>query len=184
MRPAIVAVLFLATSALQACGRGAPEAEAGAAASDSPASAELAPAREGSGASEPFSPVADVQELMARVLDPASDVFWDAVGWIDDANGTTYIHPESDEEWDAVVNAAFVLAESGNLLMMEGRRIDDGAWMGMSQSMVDVGRRAIAIAEARDEQGVFDVGAEVYAVCTNCHAAYAVETLPPNAAGN
>ena len=39
---------------------------------------------------------------------------------------------------------------------------------------------AIAAAESHDSQGVFDAGAEVYAVCSACHAAYALQTLRPN----
>ena len=131
------------------------------------------------GSSPPFTTVADTQQLMASILDPAAEVYWDAVGWIVDESGTTEIRPGSPEEWEAVQNAAFVIAESGNLLMMNGRAVDEGAWMGMSQSMIEVGRRAIVAAEARDEQGVFDMGAEVYFACTNCHAAYAVQTLNP-----
>ena len=131
------------------------------------------------GSSVPFTPVADTQQLMASILDPAAEVYWDAVGWIIDATGTTEIRPSTLEEWDAVRNAAFVIAESGNLLMMEGRALDEGAWIGMSQAMTEAGLRAIAAAEARDEQGVFDMGAEVYYTCTNCHAAYARETLNP-----
>jgi hypothetical protein len=131
------------------------------------------------GPSLPFTTVADTQQLMASILEPASEVYWDAVGWIIDASGTTEIRPGSLEEWEAVRNAAFIIAESGNLLMMDGRAVDEEAWMGMSQSMIDVGRRAIAAAEARDEQGVFDMGAEIYFACTNCHAVYAVQTLNP-----
>ncbi len=131
------------------------------------------------GSSIPFTPVADTQQLMATILEPASEVYWDAVGWIVDSTGTTEIRPRTPEEWEAVRNAAFVIAESGNLLMMEGRAPDAGAWMGMAQAMTEMATRAIAVAEARDVQGVFDVGAEVYFTCTNCHAVYAVETLNP-----
>ena len=131
------------------------------------------------GATLPFNTVASTQQLMASILDPAAEVYWDAVGWIVDASGTTEIRPSSDEEWDAVRNAAFVITESGNLLMMDGRAEDDGAWMGMARSMIDVGQLAIEAAEARNEQAVFDVGAEVYFACTNCHAAYAIQTLNP-----
>jgi len=129
--------------------------------------------------SSPFTTVADTRQLMASILDPAAEVYWDAVGWIIDASGTTEIRPGSPEEWAAVRNAAFMIAESGNLLMMDGRAVDQGAWMGMSQAMVEVGQQAIAAAEARDEQAVFDIGAEVYFACTNCHAAYASQTLNP-----
>ena len=130
-------------------------------------------------ASLPFTPVADTQQLMATILEPASEVYWDAVGWIVDASGTTEIRPETPEEWEAVRNAAFVIAESGNLLMMEGRVPDGGPWVGMAQAMTETAVRAIAVAEARDAQGVFDVGAEVYFTCTACHATYAIQTLNP-----
>ena len=130
---------------------------------------------------ERMTAVAGVQELMTTVVEPAAEVYWDAVGWIVDASGTTEIRPGSPEEWEAVRNAAFVIAESGNLLMMEGRAVDQDAWMALSQSLIEVGRRAIEAAEARDEQAVFDMGAEVYYVCTACHATYALETLRPNA---
>ncbi len=127
----------------------------------------------------PFTLVEDLPDLMSTVVDPAADVYWDAVGWIIDASGTTEIRPESPEEWEAVRNAAYQVAESGNLMMMEGRAVDEPEWIGFSQALIGVGRRAIEAAEARDEQGVFDVGAEIYAVCTGCHATYAVETLRP-----
>jgi len=134
----------------------------------------------GSGADEPpFTLVADLPDLMNTVVDPAADVYWDAVGWIIDTSGTTEIRPESPEEWEVVRNAAYQVAESGNLMMMRGRAVDEPEWMVFSQAMISVGRRAIEAAEARDEQGVFDVGAEIYAVCTGCHATYAVETLRP-----
>ena len=132
-------------------------------------------------AEEPYIPVADLQELMATVVDPAADFYWDAVGWIVDSTGTEEIRPRSAEEWELVRNAAFVVAESGNLMMMQGRAIDEDAYSTFAQAMVTVGQRAIEVAEARDEMGVFDVGAEMYAVCTACHATYALETIRPGA---
>lgn len=129
---------------------------------------------------EPYRVVADVPELMAHVMEPNAQVYWRAVGWILDAEGEHELRPESEEEWLAVENAAFVVAESGNLLMMQERALDDDGWMAMSRALVDVGQRAVEVAENRDEQGVFDVGAEMYFVCTQCHATYAIETLRPS----
>ena len=43
----------------------------------------------------------------------------------------------------------------------------------MSLAMIEVGRVAIAAAE-------FDAGAEVYAVCSACHATYALGTISPS----
>jgi len=129
----------------------------------------------------PFDPVADVKQLMVSVLEPAAEVYWDAVGSVTDAKGTVEFAPKTAEEWDAVRNSAFVMAESGNLLMMAPRAMDSGDWMTLSRAMVDAGERAIEAAESRDPAAVFDVGALVYESCTNCHAKYALGTLRPNA---
>jgi hypothetical protein len=126
-----------------------------------------------------FIPVGDVRELMAHIVDPAADVYWAAVGTIVDADGVHEMYPRTDEEWEAVSNAAFMIAESGNLMMMEGRVRDQGAWITMSQQLVEVSQRALEAADARNLDAVFDMGAEVYYVCTNCHAVYAIESLRP-----
>jgi hypothetical protein len=134
----------------------------------------------GSSDAPPFEPVGDMQQLMATVVEPAADFYWDAVGTIIDLEGTEEIFPRSDEEWEAVRNAAYAIAESGNLMMMEGRGADEDAWRAMSVAMIQVGRVAIAAAEAKNAAAVFDAGAEVYAVCSACHATYALETIRPS----
>lgn len=141
---------------------------------DAETTAETAPA------DTPFRPVANVQELMLAVVEPAAETYWDAVGWVVDAQGTQEIRPQGEEEWEAVRNAAFVVAESGNLLMMDGRRVDDQTWVALSQAMIATAERAIEAAVARDEAAVFTVGGDLYETCTACHSAYALETLRPN----
>ena len=126
-----------------------------------------------------FVLVSDVQQLMVNVVEPAAEVYWDAVGTIVDAEGVHEMYPTTEEEWMAVVSAAVTLTESGNLLMMEGRALDQGAWITMSQAMISMGERAIEAAAARNLEAMFDTGAEVYYTCTNCHATYAIETLRP-----
>jgi len=128
-----------------------------------------------------FVAVADSRQLMVSVIEPAAEVYWDAVGVIMDEEGTQEIEPRTPEEWEAVENAAWVLAESGNLLLLDDRAQGRGHWIAMSGSMIEVGRRAVDAAAAKDPQAVFDMGAEVYFVCTGCHAVYATETLRPNA---
>jgi len=127
-----------------------------------------------------YRPVGDVADLMAGVVEPAAEVIWDAVGVIVDAEGEHHLAPQTDEEWLTLRFAAYTVAESGNLLMMPERALDQGAWMTMSQQLVEVGQRAIEAADARNIDAIFDVGAEIYYVCTNCHGAYAMETLRPN----
>jgi hypothetical protein len=127
-----------------------------------------------------YRPVGDMAQLMAGVVEPAAEVIWDAVGVIVDAEGEHHLAPQTDEEWLAVRSAAYTIAESGNLLMMPGRALDQGAWVTMSQELIAMGERAIEAADARNLDAVFDVGAEIYYVCTNCHGTYAIETLRPN----
>jgi hypothetical protein len=127
-----------------------------------------------------FRPVGDVAELMAGVVEPAAEVYWDAVGVIVDAEGEHQLAPQTEEDWLAVRAAAYTVAEAGNLLMMPERALDQSAWIAMSQALVEVGQRAIEAADARSLDAVFDMGAEMYYVCTNCHSTYATETLRPN----
>ncbi len=128
----------------------------------------------------PFAAVADSRQLMLSVIEPAAEVYWDAVGVIMDEGGTHHIEPLTAGEWEAVENAAFVLAESGNLLLLEDRARGRDHWRAMSRAMIEIGRRAVEAARARDSDAVFEVGGEVYLVCTGCHAVYAAETLRPS----
>ncbi len=132
----------------------------------------------------PFAAVADSKQLMLSVIEPAAEVYWDAVGVIMDLESTVHIRPETPEEWESVQNAAFVLAESGNLMLLEERAQGQGHWVAMSRAMIDVGRRAVEAAQARDPDAVFEAGGDIYLVCTGCHAVYATETLRPNYAPN
>jgi len=128
----------------------------------------------------PFEEVADVNQLMLTVIDPAADVYWDSVATIMDKDGTREIAPSTAEEWEAVRNAAMVVTESGNLLLMPGRAQEDERWAELAQALITSGRQALIAAEARDPAAVFDAGGELYLVCTNCHAAFAPETLRPS----
>jgi hypothetical protein len=124
--------------------------------------------------------MANVKQLMSAVVEPAAEVYWDAVGSIIDVNGLDEFAPDTPEEWQAVRNAAIVLAESGDLLMMENRAIDQDRWSALSEAMNASGSLALRAAEAEDSDAVFDAGAEVYFACSACHAAYAPEIVRPS----
>ena len=89
-----------------------------------------------------YRPVGDLADLMAGVIDPAADVYWDAVGVIVDSAGEHQLAPQTDEDWLRVRAAAYTVAEAGNLLMMPDRALDQGAWITLAQSLVEVGQRA------------------------------------------
>ena len=56
--------------------------------------------------------------------------------------------------------------------MVDGRAIDQKDWMAMARSMVDSARLTLRAVDARNVQGVFDAGGEIYTSCDNCHAQY------------
>jgi len=126
---------------------------------------------------EPYDAVADVQQLMLTVVTPAAEVYWDSVGTIMTLDGTEEIAPKTFQEWEAVRNAAVTVAESGNLLLMPGRLQDDQQWRELSLALIAKGREALAAAQARDAEAVFEAGGELYTVCNDCHAAFAPEAL-------
>ena len=122
--------------------------------------------------STPFEPVLEMHDLMASVLDPATDVIWGAAGAVITEEGEQDLAPVDDEGWQAVVNAAALVTEAGNLLMLPGRAEDDADWMEYSAALIATGKKALAAAEARDDQALFDIGGELYLICVACHQAY------------
>ena len=119
-----------------------------------------------------FKPVASVKQLMAATILPSSEVLFDAVGTVISSSGVEEIAPKNDEEWATVRNNALTLAESGNLLMIGDRARDKGAWMKMSQALVDAGVVALKAAEDKNPEALFEAGGEVYEVCQQCHNQY------------
>jgi hypothetical protein len=120
----------------------------------------------------PFKPIVDTGTLMESFIEPSADVIWLSVGTIVTAAGEEHIRPKTEEEWTNVRNAAVAVSEAGNLLMMEPRALDADEWMRLSQAMVDTGAEAIKAADAKDPDAMFEAGAQIYAVCSNCHAKY------------
>jgi hypothetical protein len=128
----------------------------------------------------PYQEVADIRQLMLAVIEPAAEVYWDSVGTIMDMEGTEEIAPRTNEEWTAVRNAAMVVAESGNLLLMPKRALDDAQWTELSLELIASARLALIAAEARDPIAVFEAGGDLYLICSDCHATFAPDTLRPS----
>ena len=123
----------------------------------------------------PFKPMADNKLLMDAVIEPAADRVWESVGWVITAEGEREIQPQNDEEWHEIRNAAITVAESGNLLMMVPRAKDSDEWMRIAQGMIDAGMKLAEAADRKDKMALFDVGGDLYAVCSNCHMKYSPE---------
>ena len=118
-----------------------------------------------------YEPITDVRQTMAWILMPAAEVIWDSAGTIITAEGQTELAPTTPEGWDNVRNHAAIVAETGNLLMMPGRAA--GAdWNAYARGLHASGRQALAAAEARDADALFEAGGEIYQACVACHARY------------
>ncbi|MGH8186679.1 MAG: hypothetical protein ACREUC_08960, partial [Steroidobacteraceae bacterium] len=140
----------------------------GCSSSEPPAAPAAAPA------GPPFHVALNVKQLMNWIIDPNADVIWNSVGTIITEKGREELMPKNDEDWANVRNAAAVLVESGNLLMMEGRAYDRDQWITVARGMTDAANTAIEAAETKDVEALFDAGGAVYEACTACHAKYAL----------
>ena len=131
----------------------------------------------------PYKPVVDNLTLMQTVVDPQADILWASVGSIITEEGTEDFFPRNEAEWAEVRNAAVMIMESGNLLMMGERAIDEDTWMVMAGDLVDAVKLAYDAAEAQDPDAIFAIGADVYDACNKCHEKYWVgdsERYPGN----
>ena len=125
-------------------------------------------------AETPYQAVTDIRQTMLLILDPATDVIWDSAGTIITAEGEQELAPTTDEGWLVVEQAAAVVAETGNLLMMPGRAAGDD-WVGYSADLVEAGKLALQAARDQDSDALFDAGGRMYQVCLGCHNQYWVE---------
>ena len=123
-------------------------------------------------APSPYKPVADVKQLMQGVVDPSADGVWESVATIFTKEGVEERRPRTDKEWAVVRGYAMTLAESGNLLMMPGRAKDGGDWLKYAQELVDTASVALHAAEAKNVDGLLDVGGRIDEVCESCHKKY------------
>lgn len=115
----------------------------------------------------------DMLQFMELVLEPVADRLWDSAGWIDDIEeGYFELYPTTEEGWAEVRHSAAMIVEAGNALALPSRAYDDDAWRTYSRAMSNVGLQAMAAAEARNEEDLFQAGARLYSVCTACHQAY------------
>ena len=124
-----------------------------------------------------YKPVASLRDIMRGPINLATEEYWGSVSIIVDRDGVHENRPEDDLEWFEVWSAAMTIAESGNLLMMPPRLVDEGEWVRLATELVDVGVKAAQVAAAQDFEGVLSVGEEVYNVCVECHQTY-VPALP------
>jgi len=117
-------------------------------------------------------PIASVAQIMNGITGPNALTVYNAVGTIINADGITEIEPKNDEEWANVANAAAAVIESGNLLLIGDRALDNGDWVTMTKAMMETGQAALKAAQAKDKEGVLEAGGPLNVTCDTCHAKY------------
>ena len=117
-------------------------------------------------------PIASVAQIMNGITGPSALTVYNAVGTIINADGVKEIAPQNDEEWANVANAAAAVIESGNLLLIGDRPLDNGDWVTMTKAMMETGQAALTAAQAKDKEGILDAGGPLNDTCDTCHAKY------------
>ena len=120
----------------------------------------------------PFNVVSTTNELMHGLVEPLATVIFDSAIYV---NGVPVGAPETDEEWEQVIDSALGLAETGNLLMLDGHRRDQEAWIQYSNDLIDSGIAVASAARTQDIDTMLDAGSVVWEACLACHERYIVE---------
>ena len=131
-----------------------------------------------------FDTAMDVKKLMNWVIDPSAQVVWAAVGTVMTMEGKKEIAPRTDEEWSAVRNAAAVVVESGNLMMLPGRERNQDDWPLKARALMEAAREALTAAEVKDTEALFTAGGNLYQACSDCHAKYLTGAAAEEAKAN
>jgi hypothetical protein len=118
------------------------------------------------------TPVASVRQIMTGIVAPAATVVYDAVATTITAAGVEEVRPQNDAEWARVADSAAALAESGNLMLLPGRAVDQGDWATISKALTEAATVALKAAEAKDADGILNAGSAINDTCDNCHAKY------------
>ena len=140
---------------------------------------------------------ADLNQLMRGVLYPAANVVFSAqadnpadVKFVPghDPNMSTDPLTSSFGGWQAVENAALALAESANLLSIEGRLCSNGvpvptkdpSWVAFVQGVRDVGMKAYQAAHAKDQDKIIEISDTLSRACSGCHRKWRDRKTPQN----
>ena len=82
--------------------------------------------------------------------------------------------------WELVDYAAIAIAESAPLLLLPGRRCENGRpvpveqpdWVQFTEAMADAGRAAYRASQSRNQEAVSEVTNQIADACLQCHDVY------------
>jgi hypothetical protein len=110
----------------------------------------------------PLEAIATTRQVMLGITIPTSDVVFQVGAKA----------PADDMEWEKVEANALALAESGTLLTIGARAIDQQEWLKHCQDLIATAKTAAAAAHEKNVDKVLDAGNAIYEVCDTCHKKY------------
>jgi hypothetical protein len=143
-----------------------------------------------------MKPIVSVKELMADMIDPASDFVFDSIGTIITKEKTTEIQPRTDEDWERIRAGAVMMAEGVYLLKVPRRfapvgdennstgpepeelspaqitaklEKDPVLWNAKIEALRNVGLEVLDIVKKKDTNALWDACEDLDAACENCH---------------
>jgi len=134
--------------------------------------ARRAPATAAAPAVPSVKPIATTKQIMQAIVTPTSTAIFQSVQTSVTVKGTEEIFPRTDEEWERLGAQAAALGDAGNLLMAEGRALDQGDWIKMSRAMIDSAQLTLKAVANKNPEEVLAAGEIVNMSCDNCHERY------------
>ncbi len=119
------------------------------------------------------APQTSTKAMMADDVQPTAEVYWNAVQYISDENGSREIVPETEAEWQRTEQAAQQLKKLGEDLKRAEYAANKGTdWKDFAQGLVDAAGQAEQAAKAQSPDKVLQAGGTLYNVCSACHEVY------------
>jgi hypothetical protein len=126
----------------------------------------------------PFNMAISLHELMTEVIDPNTDVVWAASGVMVDLHGEHDLSPKTDAAWTKVRDAAAVVVEGGNMLLLPDRIRPGKTWVRQAQALSTLGLAAMKAADEKDKDAMLRIGGDIHDVCEECHRVYVLGEPP------
>jgi mono/diheme cytochrome c family protein len=141
-----------------------------------------------------FPPAANLAQLMRGILFPSSNIIFNVQGHDPgEKKDDKPYEPSANDNfswaqwgagiyspWEIVDYAALSIADSAPLLLVPGRRCENGRavpvdrddWKKFTQELIDVGKAAYKASQSRSQEAVSDVSNDLADACLHCHERY------------
>ena len=141
-----------------------------------------------------FPPTANLAQLMRGILFPSSNLIFNVQGHDPgEKKDDKPYEPSANDNfswaqwgagiyspWEMVDYAALSIADSAPLLLVPGRRCENGRpvpvdrddWKKFTQELIEVGKAAYKASQSRSQEAVSDVSNQIADACLHCHEVY------------